>query len=66
MISRINRKKPRGRPLSKRTSPAKGRKSAIRAKVEHVFAYQKKRTGLTIRTIGLARAKATITFANTL
>ena len=64
MKSQIHRRKPRQRPMPKRTSRANGRKSAIRAKVEHVFGHQKERMGLTIRTIGLARAKATITIAN--
>ena len=64
MTSQVHRKKPRGRPMPKQTSRANGRKSAVRAKVEHVFAQQKDRMGLTIRTIGLARAKATITLAN--
>lgn len=64
MVSRIHRKKPRGRPMSRRTSRANGRKSVIRAKVEHVFAHQKARMGMTIRTIGLARARAAITLAN--
>ena len=36
----------------------------MRAKVEHVFAQQKARMGMTIRTIGLARAQAAITLAN--
>lgn len=39
-------------------------KSAIRAHVEHPFAYQKGVRGLVIRTIGLARAHAVITLAN--
>ena len=39
-------------------------KSRIRAKVEHVFAEQKERMGLFIRTIGLKRAEAMITLAN--
>lgn len=39
-------------------------KSAIRAAVEHVFAHQKNRFGLFIRTIGLARAEAKLTLAN--
>ncbi|MFC4290799.1 hypothetical protein ACFOWX_00015 [Sphingorhabdus arenilitoris] len=39
-------------------------KSAIRAKVEHVFAHQKCRFGLYIRTIGLTRAQAKMTLAN--
>ena len=64
MTSRIHRKKPRGRPMSKRTAKANGRKSSIRAKVEHVFAHQKDRMGLRIRTIGIARAEAAVTLAN--
>lgn len=39
-------------------------KSSIRAAVEHVFAHQKNRFGLFIRTIGLARAEAKLTLAN--
>ena len=39
-------------------------KSRIRAKVEHVFAEQKVRMGLFIRTIGIRRAEAMITLAN--
>ena len=41
-----------------------GRKSKDRAKVEHVFAHQKVRMGPTVRTVGLARAKAAVTMAN--
>jgi hypothetical protein len=37
-------------------------KSAIRAKVEHVFAHQKNRFGLFIRTIGITRAEAKLTY----
>ena len=64
MTSQVHRKKPRGHPMPQRMSRANGRKSVVRSKVEHVFAQQKSRMGLTIRTIGLARAKATITLAN--
>ncbi|MBB1492706.1 transposase [Paracoccus sp. MC1854] len=64
MTSRIHRKKPRGRPMSKRTSRANAAKSALRSKVEHVFGHQKARMRLTIRTIGIARAEAAITLAN--
>ena len=39
-------------------------KSKIRAKVEHVFAEQKSRMGLFIRTIGIRRAEAVIMLAN--
>ncbi len=64
MASRIHRRKPRGRPTGERTAKANGRKSAVRAKVEHVFAHRKSRMELKIRTIGIARAAAAITLAN--
>lgn len=64
MFSRIHRRKSRGRPMPKRTRRANAAKSAVRSKVEHIFAHQKARMGMTIRTIGLARARATITLAN--
>jgi len=44
----------RSRP--ERTSKANGRKSKVRAKVEHVFAAQKHRMGLFVRTVGIDRA----------
>ena len=47
-----------------RTARANARKSAVRARVEHVFAQQKDRMGLFVRTIGLARAEAKIGLAN--
>ncbi len=63
-VSRVHRKKPRGRPMSKRTSGANAKRSAVRARVEHVFARQKDQIGLFVRTIGIARAEAKITLAN--
>ena len=63
-VSHIHRKKPKGRPMSKRTAQANARKSAVRAKIEHVFAEQKERMGLIVRTIGIARAKTKIGLAN--
>ena len=39
------------------TRRANGRKSKVRAAVEHVFADQKSRMGLFIRTVGLPRAR---------
>jgi transposase, IS5 family len=62
--SRIHCKKPRGRPMAKRTARANARKSAVRASVEHVFAQQKERMKLFIRSIGIKRAEATIVMAN--
>lgn len=64
LTSRIHRRKPKGRPMPEHTARGNARKSAIRARVEHVFAHQKGRYGLFIRTIGLARAEAKLALAN--
>jgi IS5 family transposase len=62
--SQIHRRKPTGKPMPKRTARANAKKSAVRARIEHVFAQQKDRMNLTIRSIGLERAEATIIMAN--
>ena len=64
LVSRIHRKKPKGRPMAERTRRANARKSAVRAAVEHVFAHQKGPMGLVVRTIGIARARVKIGLAN--
>ena len=64
LVSRIHRRKPAGKPMPSATARANAAKSAIRAAVEHVFAHQKNRFGLFIRTIGLARAEAKLLLAN--
>jgi IS5 family transposase len=63
-VSDIHHKKPRGRPMSEAMSRANGRRSKVRALVEHVFAQQKSRMKLFIRTIGTARARTKIGMAN--
>jgi transposase, IS5 family len=63
-VSRIHRRKPRGKPMPERTAKANAAKSKVRARVEHVFAHQKGKMGLFIRTIGIKRAEAKITLAN--
>ena len=63
-ISHIHRKKPPGRVMPKAAARANARKSAVRAYIEHVFAHQKDRMDLVIRTIGLKRAEAKIGLAN--
>ncbi|WNO53787.1 transposase [Stakelama saccharophila] len=60
MTSRIHRRKPKSKPMPR----ANAAKSAVRAKVEHVFAHQKNRYGLFIRTICPKRAEAKMTLAN--
>ena len=64
LTSRIHRRKPAGKPMPRATARANAKKSSIRAVVEHVFAHQKTRFGLFIRTIGLKRAEAKLTLAN--
>jgi transposase, IS5 family len=64
LVSRIHRKKPKDRPMPARTARANAKKSAVRAHIEHVFAEQKARMGLFVRTIGLARATTKIGLAN--
>lgn len=63
-VSRIHRKKPRGKPMPERTAKANAAKSNVRARVEHVFAHQKDKMGLFIRTIGIKRAEAKVALAN--
>lgn len=63
-VSRIHQKKPKGRAMPRQTAQSNAKKSAVRAKIEHVFAEQKHRMGLMIRTIGLARAQTKIGLAN--
>jgi IS5 family transposase len=63
-VSRIHRRKPKGKPMPKRTARANAKKSAVRARVEHPLAHLKRPMGLVIRTIGIARATAIVTLAN--
>jgi len=63
-VSRIHRKKPKGKPMPERTRFANAQKSKVRSAVEHVFAHQKGLMGLFVRTIGLARARLKIGLAN--
>ena len=64
LTSRIHRRKPRGKSMPIAIARANAAKSSIRARIEHVFAHQKNRFGLFIRTIGITRAEAKLTLAN--
>ena len=64
LVSRIHRKKPKGKPMSASVARANGAKSKVRSAVEHVFARQKGPMGLVVRTIGIARATVKIGLAN--
>jgi len=62
--SHIHQKKPPRRPMPERIARANAKRSAVRSAVEHVFAGQKHRMGLVVRTIGIARARIKIGMAN--
>jgi IS5 family transposase len=63
--SRIHRKGQRGKPLTEQGKASNRTKSAVRARVEHVFGAQTNDMGGTlVRTIGLIRAKAKIGMKN--
>lgn len=62
--SHVHRKKPTGRAMPEAVRRANAAKSKIRSRVEHVFAEQKDRMGLFIRTIGIARATTKVGLAN--
>jgi IS5 family transposase len=64
LVARIHRKKPKGRPMPRRTRRANAAESAVRSKVEHVFAHQNNLMGAVVRTIGLARARVKIGLVN--
>ena len=64
LVSRIHRKKPKGKPMPLNIARMNAVKSKVRSAVEHVFARQKGPMGLVVRTIGLARAKVKIGLAN--
>jgi IS5 family transposase len=64
LVSRIHRKKPKGKPMPANVARANGAKSKVRSAVEHVFARQKGPMGLVVRTIGIARAMVKIGLAN--
>ena len=63
--SRIHRKGKRGKPLTEQGKASNRTKSAVRARVGHVFGAQANDMGGTlVRTIGLVRAKARIGLKN--
>jgi transposase, IS5 family len=64
MKSEIHQKKPKSKPMPEAMSKANGRRSKIRSAVEHVFARQKDKMKLFIRTIGIGRARVKIGMAN--
>ena len=64
LVSKIHFRRAPGKPLPTQRQRANAARSKIRSAVEHVFATQKHRMGLFIRTIGIKRARAKIGLAN--
>lgn len=62
--AQFQRAKPRGRPMPPHITRGNAARARVRSRVEHVFATEKRRMGLVVRTIGLARATAKVTLAN--
>lgn len=63
-VSKIHRKKPHLKPMSRHIQKSNAGKSVIRSRTEHVFADQKSQMGLFIRTVGIARATMRVGLAN--
>src|SRR5919204_412657 len=61
---RFQRKKPRGKKMPAHIARGNATRARVRSRVEHVFAAQKCRLGLVVRTIGMARARVKIGLAN--
>ena len=64
LAPRFQRAKPRGKPMPAHIRRGNATRARVRAKVEHVFAAQKRRLGLIVRTVGIARATTKIMLAN--
>jgi len=64
-ISQVHRRGKRGKPLSRHKSQVNARRSRVRARVEHVLAFQESAMGgKLVRTIGIARARTRIGMMN--
>jgi IS5 family transposase len=64
LVPQFQRPKPRGRRMPSHIVRGNARRARVRVAIEHVFAAQKCRLGLVIRSVGLARATAKLGLAN--
>ena len=64
LVSKVHLRRPPGKPLPAQRRKANAARSGVRSAIEHVFAEQKDRMRLFVRTIGLARARTKIGFVN--
>ena len=63
-VSKVHFRKPKGRPMPEPHRKANVARSKVRSAIEHVFAAEKHRFKLFVRTIGVARAKLKIGMVN--
>jgi IS5 family transposase len=64
LVARLQRAKPKGKPMAPNIRRGNATRGKVRAAVEHVFAAQKQRLRLVVRTIGIARATTKLGLAN--
>ena len=64
LVPQFQRPKPRGKPMPPHMARGNASRARVRVAVEHVFASQKCRLGLVIRSVGLARAATKLGLAN--
>src|ERR687898_783406 len=64
LVPQFQRPKPRGKPMPPHLARGNARRARVRVAIEHVFAAQKCRLGLVIRSVGLARATTKLGLAN--
>jgi IS5 family transposase len=63
-VSKVHFRKPKGKPLPEHHRKANAARSKVRSAIEHIFAAEKHRFGLFVRTIGKARATIKIGMVN--
>jgi len=64
LAPQFQRAKPRGRPMPAHVARGNATRARVRCLIEHVFAAQKCRMGLVVRSIGLAHTTTRITLAD--
>jgi len=64
LVPHLQRPKPRSKPMPPHIARGNASRARVRVAIEHVFAAQKCRFGLIIRSVGLARASARLGLAN--
>jgi IS5 family transposase len=64
LVPQFQRPKPRAKPMPPHIARGNASRARVRVAIEHVFAAQKCRFGLIIRSVGLARATTRLGLAN--